>query len=150
MKPLALLLLLLTGGAPLLGDEAQAKDTRTGLVEAAKESKAKRKKSTAKVLTNADVKKSKGKVITTPNVSEQPVKPEPTLLEKHAAEKAAEKALAEKRQASDRLIAGLEKELARIELSYFDENDPDRRDREIAKRFDEVKARLDAARAARP
>ncbi|HYC89780.1 MAG TPA: hypothetical protein VEO54_11255, partial [Thermoanaerobaculia bacterium] len=69
MKALALLLLLLA-----------ADDT---LVDAARDAKARRKKSTTKVLTNADVKKSKGKIATTPNVSGEPVTPEPTLMEKH-------------------------------------------------------------------
>ena len=136
MKTLALLLALLA-----------ADDT---LVDAAKDAKAKRKKSTTKVLTNADVKKSKGKVATTPNVSAEPVKPEPSMLEKHAATKAAEHALAEKRAASDALIASLEKELAAIEQQYYNENDLNRRDTEIVKRFNDVKAKLEAARAARP
>ena len=136
MKILALLLLLLA-----------ADDT---LVDAAKDAKAKRRKSTTKVLTNADVKKSKGKIATTPNVSGDPVKPEPTMLEKHTAAKAAEKALAEQRAASNTLIAGLAKELAAIEQSYYNTNDLNYRDTVLAKRFNEVKAKLDAARAAQP
>ena len=136
MKTLALLLALLA-----------ADDT---LVDAAKDAKAKRRKSTTKVLTNADVKKSKGKVATTPNVSAEAVKPEPSMLEKHAAAKAAEQVLAERRAASDALIASLEKELAAIEQQYYNENDLNRRDTEIVKRFNDVKAKLEAARAARP
>ena len=136
MKALALLLLLMTAG-----------DT---LVDAAKEAKAKRKKSTTRVLTNADVKKSKGKISTTPNVSTEPVKPEPGLIEKHEAAKAAEKAAAEKRAASEALIAALEKELAAIEQQYYNENDLNRRDTELVKRFNDTKAKLEAARAAKP
>jgi hypothetical protein len=136
MKTLALLLVLLAADDSLVG--------------AAKAAKEKRRKSTTKVLTNADVKKSKGKIATTPNVSEEPVKPEPTLTEKHEAAKAAEKALAAKRAASATLIAGLEKELAAIEQSYYNTNDLDYRDTVLVKRFAEVKAKLDAASAAKP
>jgi hypothetical protein len=134
MKALALLLLLLT-----------ADDT---LVDAAKDAKAKRKKSTTKVLTNADVKKSKGKIATTPNVSGEPVERERTLIEKQQATRTAEKAATERRAASEKLIATLEKELAAIEQSYYHENDLNRRDTELVKRFNDVKAKLDAARAA--
>jgi hypothetical protein len=136
MKTLALVLALMAAG--------------DSLVDTAKEAKAKRKKSTTKVLTNADVKKSKGKIVTTPNVSDEPVKPEPTLMEKHEAAKAADRALAEKRAASEALIATLEKELAAIEQSYYHTNDLDYRDTVLVKRFEEVKTKLEAARAARP
>ena len=131
MKTLALLLAL-----------AAADDS---LVDAAKAAKEKRKKSTTKVLTNADVKKSKGKVVTTPNVSDEPVKPEPTLMEKHEAARAEEKGLAEKRAASEKLIAALEKELAAIEQSYYNENDLNYRDTVLVQRFNEVKAKWNAA-----
>lgn len=136
MKLLALLLALLAADDSLVG--------------AAKEAKEKRRKSTTKVITNADVKKSKGKIATTPNVSAEPVAPAATSTELHEAARKAEKELAAKRAASDELIAALEKELAAIERSYFDENDLNKRDTEIVKRFNDVRAKLDAARAARP
>jgi hypothetical protein len=136
MRLLALLLLL-----------AAADDT---LVDAAKAAKEKRRKSTTKVLTNADVKKSKGKIVTTPNVSDAPVQREPTLLEKQAATRAADRAAEEKRAAADKLIASYEKELAAIEQSYYNTNDLDYRDTVLVQRFNDVKAKLDAARAARP
>lgn len=142
MKPLALLLALCLGtAAPAVGDD---------LVSAAKTAKEKRKKSTTKVLTNADVKKSKGKIATTPGVPDEPAKPEPGMVEKHETARAEEKALVEKRAASEKLIADLEKELAAVEQSYYNENDLNRRDTELVKRFNDVKARLEAARAARP
>ncbi|HVG25531.1 MAG TPA: hypothetical protein VND45_15345 [Thermoanaerobaculia bacterium] len=136
MRLLALLLLL-----------AAADDT---LVDAAKAAKEKRRKSTTKVLTNADVKKSKGRIVTTPNVSGAPVQREPTLLEKQAATRAADRAAEEKRAAADKLIASYEKELAAIEQSYYNTNDLDYRDTVLVQRFNDVKAKLDAARAARP
>jgi len=142
MKRLAFLLVLCLGTAALaVGDD---------LVDTAKTSKAKRRKSTTRVLTNEDVKKSKGKIATTPNVSEEPVKPEPSLMEKHTAAKAAEKAQNAKRAESEKLIADLEKELAAIEQSYYNETDLNRRDTEIVKRFNDAKARLDAAKLAAP
>ena len=58
------------------------------LSDAAKDAKAKRKKSTSKVLTNADVKKSRGTVAETPNVAPA-VEKQPTLTEKHEAQQAA-------------------------------------------------------------
>jgi len=136
MKLLALLLVLLA-----------ADDT---LVDAAKDAKAKRKKSTTRVLTNADVKKSKGKIATTPNVSGEPVKSEPTLMEKYTASRAAEKASAERRAANEKQIADLEKELAAIEASYYNENDLNYRDTVLVKRFNDVKAKLAIARTALP
>ena len=136
MKLLALLLALIAADDSLVG--------------AAKEAKEKRKKSTTKVITNADVKKSKGKIATTPNVSAEPVAPAPSSTETYEAARKAEKELAAKRAASDELIASLEKELAAVERSYFDENDLNKRDTVIVKRFNDVKAKLDAARAARP
>ena len=78
MKPLALILALCLGTAAFAGD----------LTDAAKGAKSKRKKSTSKVLTNADVKKSKGKVVDTPNLSPE-IKKEPGLIEQYEAKRAA-------------------------------------------------------------
>lgn len=136
MKPLALILALCLGTAALAND----------LVDAAKEAKSKRKKSTSKVITNADVKKSKGKIVETPNVPAAPVEKEPTLTEKHEAQKVADKVANELRAQHEKLVADLEKELAAIEQQYYDENDLNRRDTEIVKKFNDVKAKLDAAR----
>lgn len=136
MKPLALILALCLGTAALAGD----------LTDAAKGAKTKRKKSTSKVLTNADVKKSKGKVVDTPNLSPE-VKKEPSMLEQYEAKRAAEKAASAARAEREKLIAGLEKELAALEQSYYEENDLNRRDTEIVRKFNDVKAKLDAARA---
>ena len=135
MRSLALILVMCLGTAALAGD----------LTNAAKGAKDKRKKSTSKVITNADVKKSKGKVAETPNVAPA-VEKEPTLTEKHEAQKAANKVASEARAKQEQLIAQLEKELAAIEQQYYDENDLNRRDTEIVPKFNAVKAKLDAAR----
>jgi hypothetical protein len=136
MKKLALIVTLCLGTAAFAGD----------LTDAAKGAKSKRKKSTSKVLTNADVKKSKGKIVQTPNLSTAPVEKEPTLTETYEAKKAADKAANELRVKREQLVADLEKELAAIEQQYYDENDLNRRDTEIVKKFNDVKAKLDAAR----
>jgi hypothetical protein len=136
MKTLALLVTLCLCTAAFAGD----------LTNAAKGAKSKRKKSTSKVITNADVKKSKGKVVETPNLSAT-VEKQPTLMEKHEARRAAEKTANELRTKQEQLVAGLEKELAAIEQRYYEENDLHRRDTEIVKKFNTVKAQLDAARA---
>jgi hypothetical protein len=134
MKPLALAVMLVACSA--FADD---------LVDAAKDAKAKRKKSTSKVITNADVKKSKGKVGTTTAPS-TPVTPEPTMMEKHTAAREAEKIAADRKALATALVGRLEKELATIEQRYYEENDLDRRDVELVKRFNDTKARLDAAR----
>jgi hypothetical protein len=119
------------------------------LTKAAKDAKSKRKRSTSKVLTNADVKNSKGKIAETPNLPET-VERQPTMTEQHEARKAADKAAEERRATQAQSIADLEKELAAIEQQYFEENDLDRRDTEIVKKFNDAKARLDVARAQVP
>ena len=145
MKPLALALLIALGGVAAALPADDLKD----VVDAAKESKAKRKKSTGKVITNADVKKSKGKIATT-NVPNTPIEKQPSIVEQQEAKRAADKIASERRAKYDKLVADLEKELAAIEQAYYDENDLTKRDTEIVKKFNDVKAKLDAARAAPP
>lgn len=130
-----------------LADEP--KDT-TALVEAAKEAKAKRKTSTTKVITNADVKKSKGKLTVLPGAPEKP-RPLDTVgpIAKFEAEKKAKAAADALIAAADQKIADLENELAIIEQAYYDEGDPDVRDRMIRKKFEATKALLEVARAER-
>lgn len=136
MRVLALILTLCLGAAVPAGD----------LTTAAKGAKSKRQKSTSKVITNADVKKSKGKIVETPNIPAEPAGKEPTLTEQHEAKKAAGKAANELRAKREQLVADLEKELATIEQQYYAENDLNRRDTEIVKKFNDVKAKLEAAR----
>lgn len=152
MKPLALALLIALGGvaAALPADDPKGvvPDPKD-VVDIAKESKAKRKKSTSKVITNADVKKSKGKIATT-NVPNTPIEKQPSIVEQQEAKRAADRIASERRAKYDKLVADLEKELAAIEQAYYDENDLTKRDTQIVKKFNDVKAKLDAARAAPP
>jgi len=121
----------------------------TALVEASKDAKAKRKASTTKVITNSDVKKSKGKVSQKPGTAPPATdaKPEPTSLEKQATERAARQLAEARLAAAQKRVAELERELATIEVSYYETNDLDYRDKVLTKRFADVKARLDEASA---
>ena len=116
------------------------------LVDAAKAAKAKRKKSTTKVITNADVKKAKAKLIEH-QPPEVPVDATPaeSSLEKQARERLAQTAADIKLAAAKKTLAEFEKELAAIEQKYYEENDLDRRDKELVRRFEDVKAKRDAA-----
>lgn len=129
----------------LIATTAMAADD---LVTAAKDAKAKRKKSTTKVITNADVKKAKSKLIENKTAELEKVEPLPTesSLEKQARERKERAANDLKIAAVKTTIAGFEKELASIEQRYYEENDLDRRDGELMRKFADVKAKLDVAK----
>lgn len=141
MRSIACALLLVIAMTPLHAGD---------VVEASKDARTKRKKSTSRVITNADVKKSKGKISenkapltpidTTPKVSE---------VEQHETARLERMALDEKLITIDREIAALEVELVAIERTYFEENDPNVRDGAIAKRFRDVQEKLEAKRKER-
>jgi hypothetical protein len=137
MKLLAILLLLSTSS-----------DT-TALVDAAKEAKEKRKKSTSKVITNKDLKKSKSKLTQLSDKDLPKVEKTaegPTMLEKQAAERKTRDEAVIRLAAAEKAVADLERELARIEQSYFEENDPNVRDTTIARRFADAKSKLETAK----
>jgi hypothetical protein len=126
---------------------AAPKSKTEALVEASRAAKRKGRKSTTKVITNADVRKSKGKIVET-ELKPLPAEAVPTagMVEIHEAVK---KASAEERariEAAVAKVAELEEELAAIEQQYYDENDLDRRDREVATRFLDASRRLEEAR----
>ncbi len=134
----------------LLATDAVAQTDTSALVEASKAAKSKRKTSSTKVITNADVKKSKGKVTQKP-ASTTPAaetKKEPGLVEKYEADRAARIAAEERLAAAQARVTELEAELARIEKSYYEENDLDRRDQVITRQFEDTKAKLEEARNA--
>ena len=141
MKPLALALLI------ALAATAHANDD---LVAASKAAKAKKKTSTTKVITNADVKKARGKVVEN-SAPAKPADPQPTqsTMERYNADRAARLALEQQFADANAKVAALEKTVASIETSYYDENDLDKRDREITKKFAEAQAQLEAARTER-
>lgn len=121
------------------------------LVKAANAAKAQRagKASKKKVITNADVKRSKAKLIVTakPPLPASSVKAD----EKGPMEKAdelyhARKAAEEKLAVSEKRVADLERELDVIEQSYYNSTDPNYRDSVIARQFDQTKRQLADAR----
>lgn len=133
-----LLAVLLIATTAMLADD---------LVEAAKAAKEKRKKSTTKVITNADVKKAKATLVETkPKEIPLSTVPEESSLQKQDRERKARIASDLKITAAGNAVTMFEKELAMLEQKYYEENDLDRRDKELVRRFNDVKAKLDAAR----
>ncbi|MBV9492787.1 MAG: hypothetical protein JOZ54_00970 [Acidobacteria bacterium] len=131
---------------------AAAQDTKS-LVDAAKNAKAKRKGSTTKVITNADVKKAKGTVVEKKPAPAKPAataekKPEPKPYvdqdDLYRQRIAADETLA----AAQKKVNELERELRAVEESFYNEDDLDKRDNLIAKKFEETKTQLADARAA--
>jgi hypothetical protein len=106
------------------------------------------KKSKTKVITNADVKKSSGKVSTTPvaATSTAPAAPVPmTVADQDKLLR--DRAAAQKRtDAAQAKVNDLDKELDRLEQAYYAENDPNYRDKTIAERFEQTKKQLESAR----
>ncbi len=146
---------VLLNGAPASAgeDKKPAKDAapsaKPSLVETAKQTKAKRKTSSTKVITNKDVKKSKGKliVLSTP-VGDKPAAPAETVgpLEKQDARYRERKEAQERLDTAQKKVDGLQKELESIEQQYYEENDPNYRDQVIQKRFAQTKRQLEDAR----
>ena len=119
------------------------------LVKAAKANGGPKKPMPKKVITNADVKKSKGTLVVLP-----PKQPDATVAaveikgplakqddEFHARE-AADASLAK----AQKKVDDLQKELRRIEDAYYAENDPNYRDSTIVPRFNQTKNQLEIAR----
>ncbi len=117
------------------------------LVKAANEAKAKRTGAKTKVITNADVKKAKAKLVatgTTPAPVETPKRTTPTLPPDQLY-----KARVEGRdrvESLEKKVADLDKSLNQIEQSFYSENDPNYRDDVIMKRFEQTKRQLADAR----
>lgn len=118
------------------------------VVTAAKEAKKKRKAPASKVITNADVRKSKGRLIVLPASATAAADSEAAT--KSPAQRDIEyrqrRELEEKIVAAEAKVASLEKELQDVESRYYEENDPDRRDNVIRKKFEETKKQLQNAR----
>ena len=118
------------------------------LVKAAKASGGP-KKSTKKVITNADVKKSSGKVTNVPAAASTstaaPVAAPMTIADQDKL--LHDRAAAQKRtDTAQAKVNDLDKELDRLEQAYYAENDPNYRDKTITERFDHTKKQLESAR----
>src|SRR5438270_4621613 len=106
------------------------------------------KKSTKKVITNADVKKSSGKLTTLPAATKSTAPPAAPKMSVADQDKLLhDRAAAQKRtDAAQSKVNDLDKELDRIEQAYYAENDPNYRDKTIAARFEQTKKELESAR----
>lgn len=122
------------------------------LVRAAKESRARNKKSPPRVvLTNEDARKAKGGLIL---ISEKPIekksgpKPNPQSQRQAPTGPTAEDLAAAnaKLEAARKEVSDLEKELGRLEEDYYNEDDPNYRDRVIEARFQQATRQLAIAR----
>jgi hypothetical protein len=142
MKRLAIVVLALT--LPLAADTDTSR-----LVEASKKAKPKRKASTSKVITNKDVKNSKGKLI---ELAEKPLPPVekkadgPSALQQQDERHKARLDAQDRVGAAAKRVTDLEKRLADIEQSYFEANDPNHRDSVIRKKFADARRDLEKAR----
>lgn len=121
------------------------------LVRAAKAAGGKRKPK-GKVITNADVKKTAGKLLTLPP-GKPLVTPPPATAEKKDAPLDPHEDLMRRRNIAakrvgdaERQVADLEAESRRLEQAYYQENDPNVRDNSIAPQFVQAKRQLDLAR----
>ncbi|MDQ6802794.1 MAG: hypothetical protein M3041_18480 [Acidobacteriota bacterium] len=128
---------------------AQEKPVDSPLVRAARASGGPKKKSTKKVITNADVKKSRGNLVVLPaKKGETAPAPEPqkTSLQKQEEQRKASGTASIRVMTAEKRVGELEKDLRRIEDSYYAENDPNYRDKTITDRFNQTKKLLDDAR----
>ncbi|HYO77860.1 MAG TPA: hypothetical protein VE010_15480 [Thermoanaerobaculia bacterium] len=143
MKSLALALVFACAASAVAADGAQRARDAAKVLETAKAAKAKRKKSTARVITNADVKKSKGSVVVT-NQAQAPLEgpAEESLVDKQESMRSERATYDTRYAAAKATVDALQKELAALEQQYYEENDLDRRDREIVRRFEETKKKL--------
>ncbi len=122
------------------------------LVKAAKANGGPKRKSTKKVITNEDVKKSIGKLTLLPaKTPQQPQlttiqEPQKGPLEKQDDQRRARNESSARVSAAEKKVTDLEKELRRLEEAYYAENDPNYRDTKIEERFNQTKRQLETAR----
>lgn len=130
------------------------KASMTDLVAAAEKSRAKRaaaKPGTRKKITNADVKKSKGRLIF---ISEAPApkgetsaaEPEGTADERELARNETRRHAHERLAKATQAVEDLTFELVSIEQRYYESNDATHRDTVLKGQFEETKRELEAAR----
>jgi len=118
------------------------------LVKAAKASGGPKKKTHKKVITNADVKTSKGNLVVLLPKPGQAAAPADNRgpLEKQADDRRARSEADLHIAAAQKKVDELQKELRRIEDAYYAENDPNYRDSTIEQRFNQTRKQLDDAR----
>ena len=125
----------------------------SALVKAAKANGGLKKPIPKKTITNADVKKSAGKITELPPAvgpaSAGPGQAEarPTSVQEFEARKKALAAAQKRVDDAAAVVTDLKKELARVEQSYYEASDLNYRDTTLTTRFEKTKKQLDAARA---
>jgi hypothetical protein len=144
MKRLIALAVFLVATAGATADDSP-------LVKAAKANGGPKKKTTKKVITNADVKKSSTKGTAPPVAvkAPSPVAPAAVPVQTIADQDKLFHARVEAQKRADTAQAkvnDLDKELDRLEQAYYAENDPNYRDKTIAERFEQTKQQLASAR----
>lgn len=137
-----------------------SKPADSPLVRAAKASGGPKKIPKKKVITNADVKKSRGKLVVLPDKKAAPA-PAPAAaatapappatstkgpFERYEDQLRAENAARDRVAKAEKTVSDLEKELRRLEEAYYAENDPTYRDTTISTRFSQTKRQLEDAR----
>ncbi len=132
--------------APAFAQEKTTTSTED-LVKAAKASKENQKKHPpTKVITNKDVKQSKGKLVVTNKAMTPVPKTDPVSpIAKQDAQIRARKDAEVRVEKAQKNVDSLQKELDGLEQAYYAENDPNYRDQVIQKRFAQTKRQLDAA-----
>jgi hypothetical protein len=131
MKPLAIMVVALSAAVAVADDSA--------LVKAAKKVPANT------VITNESVKKDAVRSSGATGVPAEPV-PQKSPLEIQAEQKARRVAADARVHDAEAVADKLQIELAAIELSYYDESNPDVRDHEITRRFAVTQEKLEAAK----
>lgn len=144
--------------------ETAAPKPESDLVRAARDGKAARNahpsKTPRKVITNADVKGSAGKVVfggrtvtigprkplAAAGKSGAKAEPAKSSLEKQDDQHHARIAATERVSAAEKKVGDLERSARSLEQAYYDENDPNVRDTVLRKRFEQTKRQLDEAR----
>jgi len=119
------------------------------LVKAAKANGGPKRKTTKKVITNRDVKKSKGKLAelpTKPAPAPVPAGPVKGSLQKQDDQRRAQALTSQRVATAQTKVNDLEKELLRLEQAYYEAADPNYRDTQIQDRFNQTKRQLEDAR----
>src|SRR5436853_152827 len=141
MKRLTTLLFCLAAVA------ASAEDSP--LVKAAKANGGPKRKTTKKVITNHDVKRSKGKLADLPTKAASPSSPPAPVkgsLQTQDDQRRAQAVATERVATAQTKVNDLQKELLRLEQAYYEAADPNYRDTQIQDRFNQTKHQLDDAR----
>jgi hypothetical protein len=142
------------------GAPQKPKPPESALVKAAHAAKAKKEGSKRKPITNADLKKAKSKLLTfepaaataTDTTASTSTSTSTTAGDTKGPYAKEDERYRVRKEAEERVntatakVGELEKELDRVEQSYYNTNDPTERDTVIAKRFAQTKKQLEDAR----